>query len=182
MSYPIVPTVLIFAAMMAVDSAYAAAFHQAAFFFIGFWLGRYVKQGVCFSLREIMATGCFFALLLAGYYLFGIGELLAIIVIPCVCIGCFALEKIGSGSLVRLLDFFGAISLESYLLNVTLVTWILYFNLLPEHLLPYRYLFIVVAGVLLAVVVNRLSKAAIGKFQEGNARFQTIQKGPHSSQ
>lgn len=182
LTYPIIPTALIFAAMMAVDSTYAAAFHQAAFFFIGFWLGRYVKQGVCLSLREIMATGCFFALLLAGYYCFGIGALLPIIVIPCVCLGCLALEKVGSGFLVRFLDFFGTISLESYLLNVTLITWITYFNLLPAHWFPYRYLFIVVAGVLLSVVVNRLSKAVIGKSREGNARLQPIQKGPHSSQ
>lgn len=162
-SYPIVPTALIFAVMMSVDNAYEPAFHQAAFFFVGFWLGRYVRQGGSLSIKQLMATGGFFVLLLVGYYVLGIGELLSIIVIPCVLAGCFALERCSSSSLVRFLDFFGGISLESYLLNVTLITWIVHFNLLPEYLFPYRYLFMVVFGILLATAVNRLCKIIVGK-------------------
>lgn len=163
LSYPIIPTAIVFAAMMSVDNAYEPAFHQAAFFFVGFWLGRYVRQGGSLSIKQLMATGGFFVLLLVGYYVLGIGELLSIIVIPCVLAGCFALERCSSSSLVRFLDFFGGISLESYLLNVTLITWIVHFNLLPEYLFPYRYLFMVVFGILLATAVNRLCKIIVGK-------------------
>lgn len=163
LSYPIVPTALIIAAMMAVDNVYASAFHQAAFFFVGFWLGRYVRQGVSISMKVLVATGGFFALLLVGYYVLGIGELLSIIVIPCVLAGCLVLEKCNCSSIVRFLDFFGGISLESYLLNVTLITWIVHFNLLLEQLFPYRYLFMMVVGIILATVVNRLCKAIVSK-------------------
>ena len=162
-SYPIIPTAIVFAAMMYVDNAYASSFHQAAFFFVGFWLGRYVRQGVSLSIKQLMATGGFFVLLLVGYYVLGIGELLSIIVIPCVLAGCLVLEKCNCSSLVRFLDFFGGISLESYLLNVTLITWIVHFNLLPEQLFPYRYLFMVVIGTMLATVINRLCKPILGK-------------------
>lgn len=162
--YPIIPTMLVFAAMMYVDNFYASAFHQASFFFIGFWLGRYVRQGVCISMKEMVPIGGFFVLLLVGYYVFGIGELLPIIVMPCMFIGCLVLEKTGSSSLIRFLNFFGAISLESYLLNVTLITWIVHFNLFPESLLPYRYLFMVVVGIILATVINRLCKPIVEKY------------------
>lgn len=162
--YPIIPTMLVFAAMMYVDNFYASAFHQASFFFIGFWLGRYVRQGVCISMKEMVPIGGFFVLLLVGYYVFGIGELLPIIVMPCMFIGCLVLEKTGSSSLIRFLNFFGAISLESYLLNVTLITWIVHFNLLPESLFPFRYLFMVVVGIILATVINRLCKPIVEKY------------------
>ena len=161
-AYPIIPTAIAFIVMMSVDNFYASAFHQASFFFIGFWLGRYVRQGVCISMKEMMAIGGLFVLLLVGYYVFGIGELLPIIVMPCMFIGCLVLEKTGSSSLIRFLNFFGAISLESYLLNVTLITWIMHFELLPEQLLPYRYLFMVVVGIMLATIVNRLCKPIVG--------------------
>ena len=111
-AYPIIPTILVFAAMMYVDNFYASAFHQASFFFIGFWLGRYVRQGVSISMKGLVAIGGFFVLLLVGYYVFGIGELLPIIVMPCMFIGCLVLEKTGSSSLIRLLNFFGVISPE----------------------------------------------------------------------
>ena len=162
-SYPIIPTTIVFAVMMSVDNLYASAFHQASFFFIGFWLGRYVRQGVSISMKELVAIGGFFILLLVGYYVLGIGELLSIIVMPCMFIGCFILERIGSSSLVRFLNFFGAISLESYLLNVTLITWIVHFNLLPKQLFPCRYLFMVVFGILLATAVNRVCKTIVSK-------------------
>ena len=162
-TYPIIPTILVFAAMMYVDNFYASAFHQASFFFIGFWLGRYVRKGICISMKGMVAIGGFFVLLLVGYFVFGIGELLPIIVMPCMFIGCLVLEKTGSSSLIRFLNFFGAISLESYLLNVTLMTWIVHFNLLPEPLFPYRYLFMVGVGIMLATVVNRLFKPIVGK-------------------
>ena len=162
-AYPIIPTILVFAAMMYVDNFYASAFHQASFFFIGFWLGRYVRQGVCISMKEMVAIGGFFVLLLVGYYVFGIGELLPIVVMPCMFIGCLVLEMIGSSSLIRFLNFFGGISSEAYLLNVTLIIWILHFNLLPEQLFPYRYLFMVGVGIMLATVVNRLCKPIVGK-------------------
>ena len=163
-AYPVVPTAIVFIVMMSVDNIYASAFHQASFFFIGFWLGRYVRKGICISMKGMVAIGGFFVLLLVGYYVFGIGELLPIIVMPCMFIGCLFLEKTGSSSLIRFLNFFGAISLESYLLNVTLITWILHFNLLPEPLFPYRYLFMVVAGIMLATVVNRLCKHIVEKY------------------
>ena len=162
-AYPVVPTAIVFIVMMSVDNFYASAFHQASFFFIGFWLGRYVRQGVSISLKVLVAFGGFFALLLVGYYVLGIGELLPIIVMPCVFIGCLVLERIGSSSFVSFLNFFGAISLESYLLNVTLITYIVHFNLLPEPLFPYRYLFIVVVGIMLATVIHRLCKPIVGK-------------------
>ena len=160
-AYPIIPTAIAFIVMMSVDNFYASAFHQASFFFIGFWLGRYVRQGICVSMKEMVAIGGFLVLLLVGYYVFGIGELLPIIVMPCMFIGCLVLEKTGSSSLIRFLNFFGAISLESYLLNVTLITWIMHFELLPEQLLPYRYLFMVVVGIILATIVNRLCKPIV---------------------
>lgn len=163
-AYPIIPSAIVFIVMMSVDNFYASAFHQASFFFIGFWLGRYVGKGICISMKGMVAIGGFFVLLLVGYYVFGIGELLPIIVMPCMFIGCLFLEKTGSSSLIRFLNFFGAISLESYLLNVTLITWILHFNLLPEPLFPYRYLFMVVAGIMLATVVNRLCKPIVEKY------------------
>ena len=162
-AYPIIPTILVFAAMMYVDNFYASAFHQASFFFIGFWLGRYVMQGVCISIKGMVAFGGFFVLLLVSYYALDIGELLPIIVMPCIFIACLVLERIGSLSLIRFLNFFGAISLESYLLNVTLITWIVHFNLLPGPLFPYRYLFMVGVGIMLATVVNRLFKPIVGK-------------------
>ncbi len=149
--------------MMSVDNFYASAFHQASFFFIGFYLGHYVRQGVSISMKWLVAIGIFFVLLLVEYYVLGIGGLLPIIVMPCVCIGCFVLEGIGSSSLVRFLNFFGAISLESYILNVTLITWIQHFNLLPDYLFTYRYLFIVVFGILFATMINRLCKPIVGK-------------------
>ena len=111
-AYPIIPTILVFAAMMYVDNFYASAFHQASFFFIGFWLGRYVMQGVCISIKGMVAFGGFFVLLLVSYYALDIGELLPIIVMPCIFIACLVLERIGSLSLIRFLNFFGAISLE----------------------------------------------------------------------
>lgn len=163
-AYPVVPTAIVFIVMMSVDNIYASAFHQASFFFIGFWLGRYVRKGICISMKGMVAIGGFFVLLLVGYFVFGIGELLPIIVMPCMFIGCLFLEKTGSSSLIRFLNFFGAISLESYLLNVTLITWILHFNLLPEQWFPYRYLFMVVAGIMLATVVNRLCKPIVEKY------------------
>lgn len=163
-AYPIIPTILVFAAMMYVDNFYASAFHQASFFFVGFWLGRYVRQGICISMKEMVAIGGFFVLLLVGHYVFGIGELLPIVVMPCMFIGCLVLERIGSSSLIRFLNFFGGISLESYLLNVTLITWIVHFNLLPESLFPYRYLFMVVVGIILATVINRLCKPIVEKY------------------
>lgn len=46
--------------------------------------------------------------------------------------------------------------MESYLLNVILITWIVHFNLHTEYLFPYRYLFIVVVVIMLATVVNKV--------------------------
>jgi len=57
----------------------------------------------------------------------------------------------------------GDISLESYLLNVTLIVWINYFALLPAGFYAYRYVFIVGVGIMLSCIINKISKVIVGK-------------------
>lgn len=154
-------TVLAFAAMSFIPSPFKSAFSQAAFFFVGFWMSRYIMEGIELSFKTLAYCIAFFAVLLCGYYIFDIGNLLMIIVIPFVFFFCWILDMIRLRWLNKLLEFFGSISLESYLLNVTLIVWIDHFNLLPGVLYSYRYMFIVVTGILLATIINRITKPLI---------------------
>ena len=124
-------------------------------------MGRYIMEGIELSFKTLAYCTAFFAILLCGYYIFDIGSLLMIIVIPFVFIFCWMLDMIRLRWLNKLLEFFGSISLESYLLNVTLIIWIDHFNLLSGVLYSYRYIFIVVTGILLATIINRITKPVI---------------------
>ena len=154
-------TALAFAAMSFIPSPFKSAFSQAAFFFVGFWMGKYIMKGVVLSRKALLYGLGFFAILLCGYYVFDIGQLLMIICIPFIFGFCWLFDLIRLNWLDKTLDFFGSISLESYLLNVTLIAWINHFNLLPGVLYNYRYLFIVVLGILLATIINKLTKPII---------------------
>lgn len=157
----IVLTVVAFSTMSFLPGPYKSAFSQAAFFFVGFWLGRCIYDGVVLSSRMLYCGIALFGILLGCYYLFGIGHLMAIIILPLVFAFCWILEWINAKWLHHFFEFFGSISLESYLLNVTLIGWIDHFNLLPGVLYSYRYVFIVVIGIVLATIINRISKPLI---------------------
>ena len=157
----VVLTVVAFSTMSFLPGPFKSAFSQAAFFFVGFWMGKYIMEGISLSFKTLAYYTAFFAILLCGYYIFDIGSLLMIIVIPFVFIFCWMLDMIRLRWLNKLLEFFGSISLESYLLNVTLIIWIDHFNLLSGVLYSYRYIFIVVTGILLATIINRITKPVI---------------------
>lgn len=165
-AFPFIPTIMVFFAMSFVPNSYESAFFQASFYFIGFWLGPYVKNGATLSKKGLLTGAMVIALMLASYCLFGVGKLLQILMLPTVFILCLLLEKSRNKATIRLLNFFGAISLESYILNVTLIFWIRHFNLLPGTLYSYRYLFIVVFGVVIATITNRLCVPLVAKLNK----------------
>lgn len=162
-AFPVIPTIIVFFLLSFVSNPYEDKFFQASFFFIGFWLGPHVKNGAILSKKGLLAGAMVIALMLAGYCFFGIGRLLQILMLPTAIILCWLLEAGKSNTAVRILNFFGTISLESYILNVTLIVWIEQLDLIPDTLYAYRYVFIVVFGVILAIATNRLCAPIIAK-------------------
>lgn len=166
LKFPVIPTIIVFVALSFIPNSYGGAFPQASFFFVGFWLGRHVKNSVHISKKGLLIGIGISALMLAGYYWLGIGRLLQILLFPMVFLFCWLLENAKSNISIRILNFFGSISLESYILNVTLIDWIIYFNLLPNSLYSYRYLFIVIFGIILATATNRLCAPIIARLSK----------------
>jgi len=158
--YPIIPTLSIMT-LMNISDFYDGAFCQAAFFFFGFWMARYVKTDVTINTKWILIIGFAFLVLLGSYYLFAFWGLLAILLIPAVWLLCIIFDIFKNTFINTIFRFLGKISLESYLFNVTLITWIDHFHLIPESLYAYRYAFVVVFGILLSWGINRLCKPIV---------------------
>lgn len=159
--FPIIPTLLITGLLLFQKTSFESSFMQAAFFFPGFWMARYIKSGYQLSLRGTIVFFLCIGILLILYRFFGIGALLAILLFPFIWISCLLLNRTEKTIVNPILRFFGNISLESYLLNTSLITWIDHFNLLPDSLYPYRYAFIVVFGVLLAWIIHTACKPLV---------------------
>lgn len=159
--FPIIPTLLIMGIMYFANTSFQGDFRQAAFFFPGFWMARYIKSNYQLSLRGTILFFLCIGILLVLYRFFGVGALLAILLFPFIWISCLLLNLMENTFVNPVLRFFGNISLESYLFNTSLITWINHFNLLPGSLYPYRYAFIVVFGVLFAWIIHTACKPLV---------------------
>lgn len=156
----IIPTIVVFIVFIATGNGY---FIQASVFFIGFWIGKYVKAGYTISARCLLLFFLLVLFALALYYFYGIGYLLLNLLFPVLLLCCVGLNIIRNVHLDNFLNFWGQISLESYLFNTTLYIWINSFNLLPEKIYEYRYVFIVILGTILSFCVHKLLKSIISK-------------------
>lgn len=142
----------------------AGAFSQGLFFFVGMLVAKRINGGgKVLTNKNIIALACLFILLLFLYSLFQFCPLLWILFFPFIIIVCVLLDYCKIKLISKVLDFMGNISLESYLLNVTLIVWIDYFSLLPTDFYTYRYAFIVGIGIILSYIVNKLSIVIVGK-------------------
>lgn len=159
--YPIIPTLLIAGIMYFANTSFQGDFRQAAFFFLGFWITKYIKSNYQLSQKGTILFLLCIAVLFALYHFFGIGALLAILLFPFIWISCLLLNRTEKTIVNPILRFFGNISLESYLLNTSLIFWIDTFNLLPQSLYPYRYAFIVFFGILLAWIIHTACKPLV---------------------
>lgn len=161
--YPIIPTIAIMAIMMLVKSSLSGAFNQASLFFAGFWLARYVKRELTLPSKWMVIIVSIVISLLALYYICGIGYLIFILFVPALLLFCKIIDVFKNTFVNKMLSFFGGISLESYLFNTTLIAWIDRFHLLPGALYVYRYAFIVVFGIFISWLINRLCQPIISK-------------------
>lgn len=150
--YPIIPTILIVSFCLLQNGYWI----QASLFFIGFWLGKYIKNGVCLKFKHLVLILLCVLISLILYYTFGIGYLLWYLSTPFIILSCTFLKKIKNQFIHKIFLFFGKISLESYLFNITIYTWISFYNLLPNYLFQYRYIFVIIFGTLFAYFVNNL--------------------------
>lgn len=158
--YSIIPTIIATGLLIVSGDGYMI---QASVFFVGFWLARYIKDDYVVSTKYLFTLIALVCIALALYYFLGIGYLLLILLPPLVLVCCYVLDIVKISLIHQILNFFGEISLESYLFNTTLFIWISFFNLLPDYMYNYRYAFIVVFGTLLSYLVHRLCKPLIAK-------------------
>lgn len=156
----IIPTIVVLGLTIATGNGY---WIQASAFFAGFWLAKYIKADYSLNTKALVIVIAILTIALALYYLWGVGYLLLILLTPVVLVFCAVIDKIKTKCIHGILNFFGEISLESYLLNTTLIAWINYFALIPDNLYRYRYGFIVVFGVLLSYLIHRICKPLIAK-------------------
>lgn len=150
--YPIIPTIIAVSLCLPQNGYWI----QASVFFIGFWIAKYVKDGICLKYNHLIILFFCVLLLLIAYYVYEIGYLLLYLLIPFIILSCFFLAKIKQTLIYKVLLFFGKISLESYLFNITIYSWINYFDLLPDCQFRFRYMYVVIFGTLLAYFVNIL--------------------------
>lgn len=158
--YCIIPTIIVTGLLIATGDGYMI---QASVFFVGFWLARYVKDGYVINFKYLLLLIAMVCVALALYYILGIGYLLLILLPPFLLACCYVLDIVKNSRIHQILNFFGEISLESYLFNTTLIIWIQFFGLLPDYMYNYRYVYIVVFGTLLSYLVHRLCKPLIAK-------------------
>lgn len=165
--YPVIPTIVLMVLLnMNIFDSFNAAFYQASFFFCGFWVARYVKSEMIVSTKCMLLIGIGIIMLLCSFLAFGFWGLLAILLAPVVWLFCLLFDKCNKTFINRIFSFLGEISLESYLFNGTLIVWINHFHMLPDSMYSYRYIFIVVFGVLLSWGVNRICKPIIMKLSQ----------------
>lgn len=158
--YNIIPTIIAASLLIATGNGYMI---QASVFFVGFWLARYIKDEYVIHSKELLTIIALVCIALALYYILGIGYLLLILLPPFLLVCCYMLDTVKNTLVHQILNFFGEISLESYLFNTTLIIWIQFFGLLPDYMYNYRYVYIVVFGTLLSYLVHRLCKPLIAK-------------------
>ena len=158
--YNIIPTIIAASLLIATENGYMI---QASVFFVGFWLARYVKDGYVICSKELLMLISMICIALVLYYILDIGYLLLILLTPFLLVCCYMLDTVKNTLVHQILNFFGEISLESYLFNTTLIIWIQFFGLLPDYMYNYRYVYIVVFGTLLSYLVHKLCKPLIAK-------------------
>lgn len=161
--FPILPTIIIVCLMNFIQSDLSSALSQGSFFFIGYYLGKFVIEGKTLSSKSVWGIIGITILFVALYIVFGFGKLLTIIFPMTIILLCKLLELSSYSWIIRILNSLGSISLESYLFNVTLLIWIDYFGLLPGKLYAYRYVFILFCGIVLSYCVKRVSQFLIQK-------------------
>lgn len=154
-------TLIVFIVLSVMDFYLSEYLKQASFFFVGMWLARYVKNGYTIGTKGVMICIVVLLVLLFGYYYWGFGSLLRILFVPFVVFSVIVVDYLKGAVIRQILSSIGSISLESYLLNVTLIIWIDYFDLLHRQLYLYRYIFIVVVGVALSYFVKFITKPII---------------------
>lgn len=157
--YSIIPTFIAFCLCLPQNGYWI----QASVFFWGFWLAKYIKKRICLKFDHLIILFSCVLLLLVAYYVYDIGYLLLYLLTPFVIMSCFFIKKIQKTPFYGILQFFGKISLESYLFNITIYSWINYFNLLPDDLFQYRYIYVVVFGTILAYFINVLCTFLVKK-------------------
>ena len=163
MKYRWIPTLVIFVALLCLGQWRHMG--EVAFFFVGYWLGKPVSEGRKISLIGwgvvpiVLYAVCKVVPSLdwAPRFLF--------LVVSFPLIAAFIFDKVGN--LVRKpFQFMGKISLESYMANVmlpgifALAPWVINgVNYNEGNRL--LYLCVVVLGILLAYLVNRISKPIV---------------------
>lgn len=157
--FPIIPTIIIVSLCLQQNGYWI----QASTFFIGFWAAKYIKGEYSLQIYHILYLLIFTLISLFLYYKYDIGYLLLDLLIPFIMINCTILNKIRAPFIHKILVFFGKISLESYLFNVTLYYWITYFELLPDKMFRFRYLFIVIFGIFFSYIVNAVSNPLMNR-------------------
>ena len=160
LKYNIIPTIIATGLLIVSGDGYLI---QASVFFVGFWLARYIKDEYVIHSKELLTIIALVCIALALYYILDIGYLLLILLPPFMLVCCYVLDIVNLSLIHQILNFFGEISLESYLFNTTLIIWIRFFNLLPDCMYNYRYVFILVFGTLLSYLVHRLCNPFIVK-------------------
>lgn len=160
LDHPVIPTILIFVMLVFSGNGY---FIQASVFFVGFWLAKYIRKEYVLTTKGLSFIFLLVFLALTLYYCFNFGYLLLILIWPLLIILCIILDTIRSNKLLKGLQFFGNISLESYLFNTTLYIWLDTYNLIPNSIYEYRYLLIIIIGTFLSYCVNKISKIVISK-------------------
>ena len=101
----------------------------------------------------------------------------ALMVLPILILLVNILDKLGGSKSYSICNFFGQISLESYLFNGAIqiyIIWLMSFLGLPDYNNIVMYTLVVSVGTVLAVVVNRISRKIKGSKSLSNRRFSEI--------
>lgn len=124
---------------------------ESAFYFAGFWIAPYVKRGVKIPwIPIVIASVALYLACVKFAPLQGLPRVFfllpVVVILPCIVFDFLCMKSINKG-----FRFMGNITLESYLLNVTL----------PQ--LGLSYLYVVLFGIPLAWVIHQISKRLTSK-------------------
>lgn len=136
---------------------------QVIFFFVGIWIARYsIEDGKILNKKHVLFYATIIVILLILYCrLNNFIPLFWLLFFPLLYFSCKFFDWLKMNALYKTLNFMGSISLESYLLNVTLIVWINAFSLLPQSLYEYRYIFILIFGVIFSYIFNKICRRII---------------------
>ena len=152
---------LLFLSMRLVDEKSFSSIQQICenfpVFILGMWTAKYISQKISINLlHPIFLFLLIFIIRL--YFDLKIFPMVIFTVFPSIIIGCFLVYLFSS--LKSLFTYFGDISLESYLFNVSLPGVLLCIPFLNSEINSlHRYILVIVIGVILSMPVHIFSKS-----------------------